>query len=252
MRALLLTGALLSSALAWSGDCRDVWRQIQRNQPAPFAEAGCNLDFYDRYGRSPLIAALDAKVDPALVRHLLDAGAKPNFPSRYGNPPLIWAITAGPAMTRLLLARGAAPLPTLNFSGPLFSGFDVTHKFAGRVPTLYLGAWLQAGASQMLHAGGVRLDPSDSARLVDEMTTLPAAELEILLQSGFNLAARNSRGQTLLHEVVRLQKRALIPVLLRYGASAQDRDAAGFTVLDLARQLKRPLEMDCLQGRVCR
>jgi len=252
VRALLLTGALLTSALAWGGDCRDVWRQIQRNQPAPFAESGCNLDFYDRFGRTPLIAALDAKASTALLTHLLDAGAKPDFPSRYGNPPLIWAIIAGPEATRLLLARGATPTPILNFDGPLFSGFDVTRLFAARVPTLYLGAWLQAGAAQALQAGGVRLDRADSKRLVDALTDLPGEELAILLQSGFDAHARNPRGQTLLHEVVRLQKRALIPVLLRHGASAHERNAAGQSALDLARQLGRQAELDCLHGRRCR
>lgn len=252
MRALLLTSALLTSALAWGGDCRDVWRQIQRNQPASFAESGCNLDFYDRFGRTPLIAALDAKASTALLTHLLNAGAKPDFPSRYGNPPLIWAIIAGPQATQLLLARGATPVSTLNFDGPLFSGFDVTRIFAGRVPTLYLGAWLQAGAAKTLLAGGVRLNPVDSGRLVDELSTLPVGDLEVLLQGGFNLRVRNRQGQTLLHEVVRLQKRGLIPLLLRYGASVHERNSRGQTAIDLARQLHRQAELDCLRGSTCR
>lgn len=249
MRALVL---LLVSALAYGADCSEVWQQIRANRPASLAKPACNLDFYDRLGRSPLIAALDAKTDVALVRSLLHSGASADFPSRYGNPPLVWAIIAGPAYAAILLESGAAPRTVLDFSGPLFSGFDITRRLEGRVPALLLGAWLQNGSAAVLLAHGVRFDPADSARSIDLMSALPAAELETLLRGGFDVHARNRQGQTLLHELVRLQKRALIPVMLHHGAAGSDKDSRGRTVADLAHALGRQPELDCLAGRLCR
>lgn len=242
---------LLASAMAAGADCSEVWRQIRQNQPAQFAVAGCGLNFHDRLGKTPLIVALESNADLALIRKLLLAGADVNFSSKYGNPPLVWAIIRGPQAVRLLLAHGAKAPASLDFGGPLLADFDVTRKFAARVPALYFAAWLQQGAASELYGHGVRLDPALSSQLLNEMTSLRAVDVEILLRAGFDMKAKNPQGQTLLHQAVNLRRRDLIALLLKYGASPKDRNAAGQTVEVLARSLGRMAELACLQGRAC-
>ena len=79
--------------------------------------------------------------------------------------------------------------------------------------------------------------------------------MEILIQNGANLDAKNHQGQTPIHFAALRMRSSSIEMLARYGASMKIKDKYGFTPFECALQANTPnmeLKLKCLKALCCK
>ncbi len=172
-------------------------------------------------------------------------------------------------MLRLLLATGASLYATSPLGPPLHiaclyerwdnfealakAGADVDAKDAEGRTTLAacgitnveaLGALLRAGVDINAVVHG---KPTPLMRAIDRRS--PTAVVKALLEAGAVAYATDDNGDSPLHYAVRTRRADVIPLLLEHGAVLTNRNNAGLTPLDLARQTGAIFEAMALQAK---
>ncbi len=199
-----------------------------------------NVDKWDWWGRTPLYSVVDLNTLPTggradrpsldktsgvqLVQMMLEAGANPNlqlklFPPyrslrddrgadsllTIGTPPLVRAAKAGdvPVM-RLLIAHGAnLELPTINGVTPLMAA-------AGN------------GSSAIDTRGRYKTEPQATEAI------------DVLLEAGAKINARDGSGQTALHGAAGWGWNSVVKTLAAHNADLMMKDVQGRTAADIA------------------
>lgn len=203
-------------------------------------EAGANLNKWDRWGRTPLYAAVDFNTLPT--------GGRPDRPSTDA--------TTAIEIVDMLLAAGAYPNPQLKLTPPYRNVLDDR----GADPILGIGATPliraaragdTAAVERLLNHGAlVDLPQSDGitalmaaaglaaysidtrGRYVNEAQALETARA--LLGAGADIHATESFGQTALHGAAFRGWNEMVALLVEHGADVHTPDHDGYTPLDAA------------------
>lgn len=203
-------------------------------------DLGSDITVVDKMGRSALVYACQSK-NLETVRLILDAGADLETPDTMGNTPLGWAAAFGTVeIVQEMLDRGAAlspPAGQLGFS-PLHwaAGFgdpSVVELLLERGVDLDIRDTLE-GMTPLMHAA--RTGRIETVRLLlARRASLTATSLEGA--TAFLVAARNTGGSA---ELLRL--------LVSSGSDPAARDSRGQNALDLARRRNDPLAPEAIEA----
>ena len=205
-------------------------------------DKGARVEAKDGYGGTALRSAA-AGGHVTVVRMLLSKGADVNSKDRWGKTPLIWTVVGGASAEHLLVAQLLVE-----------HGASVTEKADGGETALTIAAGsvrvdmvkflLAHGATappralrraaagghpeyakvvEVLLEHGVRVNARDSEGITPLMCaamTGHADSVKVLLAHGANLTARSSDGQTALAHATAGRRISVIPVLKQAGAKA--------------------------------
>ena len=175
-------------------------------------DAGVAPNDLDGQGQTPLMLAADGGLRPALVELLLKHGAAPNLRREGG--PMIWEYAAP---TRLFTAR------------QIEDGLTYTDEAFGLVP-VDRNSFRAPSAAEVV----ARQKPEDTRTL------------ELLLDAGTPLEARDSRGQTIMMLAAQSNRAAIIAFLVARGADVFAADKSGDTALHLAAGTDSPAAIGAL------
>lgn len=171
---------------------------------------GANVNARDAKGATPLTLRIGA--DSARI--LVKAGADINYipPTQTAAPPLIQAVRSGDVeLLRDYLARGA----------------DIqVHSYGDGNTALHLAAGSEDG-SNIDPATGMWKCGTGPVNGHGAAWTPVEAVLELLLEKGANLEARNALGETPLYKAVERGMLKHVQLLLKHGANANAIDAFG-------------------------
>ena len=236
--------------------------------------AGADVNATDADGRTPLMNA--SGHDLELVRTLLQAGAEVNACNEEGS---VLAHFSGMSdeVAELLYAAGArynVKLPgdmaaavhnsyTIWLKELIVAGGDIHHPVEDNRTPLQLAAWSGERGEQalqiLLSAGAAAtLDYRDAE---EGVTALHAAVIACretwnasvdnvvaLLAAGADANLADRDGWTPLHSCACYQLPELVPLLLKYGANAEQRDYDGNTPAELALSLNHIEMAELLQN----
>lgn len=65
-------------------------------------EKGAAVDALDKFGNTPLFKSVTEKVDPTIIRALIDHGANPNKTNVFGYSPLTFILKSMPDIAKIL------------------------------------------------------------------------------------------------------------------------------------------------------
>ncbi|NQU44885.1 ankyrin repeat domain-containing protein [bacterium] len=184
--------------------------------------------------------------DVSRVKALLDSGADANGVDDYGLTALCAAAYEGPSdMAKLLIDHGA----DVDLCAHVVDGKHQTsmcpltmtlerhgRRKGGRTPADY------AALALLLIDNGadvnvVDIDGGSNGPL--HYATFSKGVTESLIEHGANVNAKNSQGDTPLHDAIRVGYMDVIPILLNHGADPMIPNNNGKTPLDFARDEKR-------------
>ncbi len=206
-------------------------------------EKGANPNKWDLWGRAPLYAAVDLNTIPR--------GGRPDRPSLDETTPL--------QLAERLLAAGANVNMQLKMPPPFRNigndrGLDGLLT-TGTTPLLRAAKALDAPAVKMLLARGARIDIPNSRGITplmaaagmgsvdadtrgiyttEDVQQRSIATLQLLLDAGGDINARDPRGLTALHEAARWGWNDVVTFLAAHGADLNAKDAKGNTPIDSA------------------
>ncbi len=201
-------------------------------------EAGAGVDRWDLYGRTPLYVAIDM--------HILPKGGRPDLPSVDDRNAI--------DVMNLLLARGANPNIQLKLRPPIR---DIVQDYkaglgTGVSPLLRAAQGGDVEAVKLLLSKGARVDLPDAGKVTPVIAVAGALDspnvptgrdktqeevnaiLQLLLEAGADVNARDQRQQTALHFAARAGWTGVVKLLVARGADVSVKDAQGRTALALA------------------
>lgn len=202
--------------------------------------AGADVNERDSLGR----AGIHLTKDPELVKILLDAGADPNAETLLGetvlhslprgadeNYLILLVEDGGADINKRELRRGQTPLMSA-----IVRDLDIALRILDYSPDLNVVD--HAGNGPLHYAVSQYGKPSFDAPIVENDESNKTSRLHILLsallEAGADPSLANEEGQTPLHLFdVRslLEYPDLIELLVKFGASTEDRDFMGYTPL---------------------
>lgn len=203
-------------------------------------ESGASVNKWDLWGRTPLYAAVDYNTLPAggrpdrpsaddttaleMIGLLLDAGANPNPQLKLvppyrnllddrGGDPILWT-----GATPLLRAAKAADVDAIELL--------IEHGALLELPE-------EGGVTPLMAASGLKWYSIDTrGKYVTEAQSLAA--VEILLDAGADIAARDGFGLTALHGAAYRGWNDMVRYLVSRGADPLATDNEGYTPFDAA------------------
>lgn len=201
-------------------------------------EQGADLDARNEFGRTPLHQAVMSK-QIALARFLVQAGAAPDLKSNTGHRPLHLA-TNEPDLVKLLLEHGASVRSS---------------SHTGETPLHRAAAWGSTESIRLLLNSGA--EPNEQTSIGASPTLLASLKGEdeakaLLLRSGGVLLPQgceqktNSKGRTLLCDVVGKNHTSLVERLLARGADPNADPEKEKTPLQEAAYRNAPREVEML------
>ncbi|WAO83058.1 Hypothetical protein NCS54_00023800 [Fusarium falciforme] len=212
--------------------------------------AGADVNERDSFGRT----GIHVTSDPEVVRILLDAGADPNAETRLGET-VLHSLPRGADENylKLLVEDGGADINKREFrmgQTPLMSAIvrdlDIAVRILDYGPDL--NAVDNAGNGPLHYAVSQYSKPLFDEPFVENEESKKSRRLHILLsallEAGADPSLANEEGQTPLHMFdVRslLHCPELIKLLVKFGASTEDRDSMGYT--PLFRQIGRAQDL---------
>jgi ankyrin repeat protein len=206
-------------------------------------EKGANPNKWDLWGRAPLYAAVDLNTIPR--------GGRPDRPSLDATTPL--------QVADKLLAAGANVNMQLKMPPPFRNigndrGLDGLLT-TGTTPLLRAAKALDAPAVKMLLARGARIDIPNARGITplmaaagmgsvdadtrgiyttEDVQQRSIATVQLLLDAGGDINAKDPRGLTALHEAARWGWNDVITYLVAHGADLAVKDVKGNTPVDAA------------------
>jgi ankyrin repeat protein len=206
-------------------------------------QKGANPNTWDLWGRTPLYAAVDLNTIPR--------GGRPDRPSLDETTSL--------QIIEMLLAAGANPNAQLKLAPPFRNigndrGLDGMLT-TGATPLLRAAKALDAAAIRVLLARGAKLHLANSRGMTPTMaaaglgsvdadtrgiyTTEDVQQrsiesLQLLLDAGGDINAKDTRGLTPLHEAARWGWNDVVRFLVAQGANLEAKDNRGMTPVDSA------------------
>jgi cytohesin len=184
-------------------------------------EGGAEVDGRDSNGRTPLALSAGRSYTPDIVALLLDHGAKVNAPDRNGVTPLMLAVheRGFPEIVKFLIEKGAqVDARSNNGSTPLHRAAQASIGNRYRSPLLCMTS---------IHP--------DYRRDIEEVRQRPLEMIQLLLDTGAQVDARDEDGNTPLIVAAKGTDRPeIIQLLIEKGAEVNARNNDGSTALMVA------------------
>ena len=186
-------------------------------------EGGAEVDGRDSNGRTPLALSAGHSYKPDIVALLLDHGAEVNAPDRNGVTPLMLAVheRGFPEIVKLLIEKGAqVDARSNNGSTPLHRAAQASISNRYLSPHIFL-------ACSSFHP--------DKDRDIEEVRKRPLEMIQLLLENGAQVDARDENGNTSLIVAAKGTDRPeIIQLLIEKGAEVKARNNDGSTALMVA------------------
>jgi len=194
-------------------------------------DAGADVNARSYLGRTALHGATgSAPWHGQIAAELIKRGASVNVSDEAGVTPLhLAAVNGNPHLIRLLIERGA-DIEAKDHRGATALHWAVSHGRNGDAPNIR--ALLVAGADPFTEDIG-NLSPVVIAALMGKM------DIGRDILRGRNLDCLDAHGNSLLHDAVRADNRAMIILLLDCGANINSLDHRGKSPLTVATELSR-------------
>ena len=184
-------------------------------------EGGAQVDGRDSNGRTPLALSAGRSYKPDIVALLLDHGAEVNAPDRNGVTPLMLAVheRGFPEIVKFLIEKGAqVDARSNNGSTPLHRAAQASIGNRYRSPLLCMTS---------IHP--------DFRRDIEEVRQRPLEMIQLLLDTGAQVDARDEDGNTPLIVAAKGTDRPeIIQLLIEKGAEVNARNNDGSTALMVA------------------
>ncbi len=184
-------------------------------------EGGAEVDGRDSNGRTPLALSAGHSYKPDIVALLLDHGAEVNAPDRNGVTPLMLAVheRGFPEIVKFLIEKGAqVDARSNNGSTPLHRAAQasISNRYLFRLFCL-----------PSIHP--------DNDRDIEEVRQRPLEMIQLLLENGAQVDARDEDGNTPLIVAAKGTDRPeIIQLLIEKGAKVNARNNDGWTPLMVA------------------
>ena len=183
--------------------CSPIWWEYATEADIEKELKKHDINQIDPQGKTPLITALEAKVDIKIIKFLLEKGADVNKQGSYFRSPLEASLLSDNVeLIKLLLAYGAKVKPNIL----------VQNEHVAQKPAI-LNLLLQKGA---------RIDARDSEHgdtlLLKVVHYADVETIQRLVKLGANVNAQNSYGDTVLMNAATHDNPQVIQYLLEHGA----------------------------------